>query len=127
MSRTNETRHTKWHEACRCKCRLDSSVCNNKRRLNDDKYRSECKELIDKGISDNRFMCDPSYWECECNKSCNTGKYLHYKNCKRRNKLVDKLVEKCSENINGNQETNNDYENICNSCTVSIVLLVTAL
>ena len=23
MSRTNETRHIDWHEACECKCRLD--------------------------------------------------------------------------------------------------------
>ena len=30
MSRTNETRHRKWHETCKCKFRLDSSVCNNK-------------------------------------------------------------------------------------------------
>ena len=28
MSRTNETRHIKWHETCKCKCRLDASVCN---------------------------------------------------------------------------------------------------
>ena len=37
MSRTNETRHIKWHETCKCKCRLDVSVCNNKQRWNDDK------------------------------------------------------------------------------------------
>ena len=30
MSRTNETRHVKWHEMLKCKCRLDASVCNNK-------------------------------------------------------------------------------------------------
>ena len=30
MTRTNETRHTKWHETCKCKCRLDPTVCNNK-------------------------------------------------------------------------------------------------
>ena len=30
MSRTNETRHIKWHETCKCKCRLDASVFNNK-------------------------------------------------------------------------------------------------
>ena len=29
MSRTNETRHIEWHEFCKCKCRLNSSVCNN--------------------------------------------------------------------------------------------------
>ena len=35
MSRANETRHIKWHETCKCKCRLDASVCNNKQRWND--------------------------------------------------------------------------------------------
>ena len=30
VSRTNESRYIKWHEACKCKCRLDASVCNNK-------------------------------------------------------------------------------------------------
>ena len=43
MSRTNETRHIKWHETCKCKYRLDASVCNNKQRWNEDKYRCECK------------------------------------------------------------------------------------
>ena len=52
MSRTNETRHVKWHEACKCKCRLDASVCNSKQRWNKDKCRCECKELIDKKICD---------------------------------------------------------------------------
>ena len=33
ISRTNETRHVKWYETCKCKCRLDASVCNkNKQR-----------------------------------------------------------------------------------------------
>ena len=52
MSRTNETRHIKWHETCKCKCRLDASVCNNKQRSNDDKRRCECEELIDKVVCD---------------------------------------------------------------------------
>ena len=26
VSRTNETRYLKWHETCKCKCRLDWSV-----------------------------------------------------------------------------------------------------
>ena len=34
MSRTNKTKHTKWHETCNCKCRLDANVCNNKHRWN---------------------------------------------------------------------------------------------
>ena len=28
MSRTNETRHIKFHETCKCKCRLNANVCN---------------------------------------------------------------------------------------------------
>ena len=34
MSRTNETRYTEWHETCKCKYRLDATVCNNKQRWN---------------------------------------------------------------------------------------------
>ena len=29
MSRTNGTRHIKWHKVCKCKCTLDESVCSN--------------------------------------------------------------------------------------------------
>ena len=50
MSRNNETRHIKWHETCKCKCRLDANVCNNKQRWNDDKCWCECRELIDKSV-----------------------------------------------------------------------------
>ena len=32
MSGTNETRFIEWHEKCKCKCRLDAIVCNNKQR-----------------------------------------------------------------------------------------------
>ena len=64
MSKTNETRHIEWHETCKCKCRLDDSVCNNKQRWNDDKYRCECKELIDKGVCDKEFIWNAS--NCEC-------------------------------------------------------------
>ena len=35
MSRTNETRHLEWHETCKCKCRLDASVCDNKQCSNE--------------------------------------------------------------------------------------------
>ena len=56
MSRTNETRHIEWHKTCKCKCRLDASVCNNKQIWNEDKCRCGCKELIDKGMCDKRFI-----------------------------------------------------------------------
>ena len=78
MSRTNETRHIEWHETSNCKCRLDTSVCNNKKCWYDDKCRCKCKELIDKGVCDDRFVWNPSNCECECDKSCDVGKYLGY-------------------------------------------------
>ena len=56
MSRTTETRHIKWHGTCKCKCRLDASIYNNKQRWNDDKCRCECKELIGKGVCDKGFI-----------------------------------------------------------------------
>ena len=46
MSRTNETRHIKIHETCKCKCRLDGNVCDDEQRWNKDKCICECKELI---------------------------------------------------------------------------------
>ena len=99
ISRTNETRHIKWHETCKCKCRLDVSVRNNKQRWNDDKCRFECKELINKGVCDKGYSGNPSNCQCECDKLCDFGEYLDYENCKCRKRLVDKLVEECNENI----------------------------
>ena len=96
MSRTNETRHIKWHETCKCKCRLDASVCNNKQRWNDDKCRCECKELIDKGVCNKGYIWNPSNCKCERDKSCDVGEYLDYKNCKFGKRLVDRFVEECN-------------------------------
>ena len=75
MSRTNETTHIIWHETCKCKCRLDVSVCNNKQSWNNDKCSCECKELIDKGICDRVFIWNPNHCKCECDKSCDLGEY----------------------------------------------------
>ena len=53
--RTNEARHIEWNQTCKCKCRLDASVCNNKQRWNNDTCRCERKELIDKVICHKGF------------------------------------------------------------------------
>ena len=45
------------------------------------------------------FIWNPSNCEREYDKSCGIGEYLDYKNCKCREKIIDKLVEECSENI----------------------------
>ena len=115
MSKTNKARHIKWHKTCKCKCRLDASVCNNKQRWNDDKCRCECKELIDKGICDKGFNWNPNNCECECDKSCDIGEYLDYKNCKCRKKIINKLIEECSENIDENKMLYNETLDIISS------------
>ena len=93
MSRTNETRHIKWHETCTCICRLDAIVCDNKQRWNINKCRCECKELIDKGVCDKVCACNPSNCEYECDKVPDVGQYLDYKNCKyRKNWLINQLM-----------------------------------
>ena len=78
---------------------VDASVFNSKKSCTKDKSRCECKELIDKGICDKRFIWNPSNCECECGKSCDVGEYLDYAIRKCRKKLVNKLVEECTENI----------------------------
>ena len=100
MSRNNETKYIKWHETCKCICRLNEIICNNKQRWNKDKCRCECKKLIDKGVCDKGYVWNPSNCQCECDKSCNINKYLDYSSCKCRKKLIDPLVEECTENIN---------------------------
>ena len=129
MSRTNETRHIKWHKTYKCKCKLDASICNNKQRWNDDKCRCESKELIDKGMCGEGFIWNPSNCDCECDKSCDIGEYPDYKNCKCRIKN-HKLVEECNENIYGNEMLYNETLDIISSsdnktsnyCIVYIVL-----
>ena len=130
MSRTNETRDIKLHKTCKCICRLDASIYNNKQRWKYDKCRCECKELIDKGICDKGFIWNPSYYGCECDKSFDIGEYLDYQNCKCRKKIIDKLVEECSENIDGNEMVYNETldiisssdNNTFDSCIVYIIL-----
>ena len=41
ISGINETRHIKWHETCKCICRLDGIIRNSKQRWNKDKCRCE--------------------------------------------------------------------------------------
>ena len=88
------------------------NVCNNKQRWNNYKWKCEFKQLIYKGIYDKRFIWSPSSCEYECDKSCDVGEYLNFENCKFRKTLIDKLVEECSENTDGNEMTNVTLNNI---------------
>ena len=46
MSWSNQTKQIKWHESCKCECRLNSIICNIKQKWNKEKARCEC--LINK-------------------------------------------------------------------------------
>ena len=117
---TNKTKNIKWNETCKCECTLDATVCNNKQCWNKDKCRCECKELIDKVACDKGYIWNPSNCECECDKSCDIGEYLDYKNCTCKKRLVDKLIDECTETIDEEVEII-DNKIKCNYCIVYIV------
>ena len=87
-------------------------------------------------MCDKRFIRNHSNCECECDKLFDTGDHLDYKNCKCRKRLNDKLVEESNENVDRNEMLYNEilnvilmniiplnvYKEVCNSCTVYIVL-----
>ena len=80
------------------------------------------KQLIDKGAYDKGFIWNPSNCECKCNKSFDIGEYLDYENWKCRKKLVDKLVEECTENVEETKLVEYENKHKCNFCIVHIVL-----
>ena len=55
--------------------------------------------MIDKGVCDKEYAWNPSNCEFECDKSCDVGEYLNYKNCNCRKKNFDKLFDECTETI----------------------------
>ena len=81
-----------FHKTCKCKCRLNASVCNNKQRWNKDEYRCECRELIEKDVCDDGFIWNPRVCEYRSDKLCDVGEYIDYPNYKCRKRLIDKLV-----------------------------------
>ena len=50
-------------------------------------------------MCDKEYTWNPSNCECECDKSCDVGVYLDYENCKCKKKLINKLVDECTETI----------------------------
>ena len=101
LMRLNETRNVLWHESCKCVCKLNSSVCNNKQIWDDDTCRYDCNEDFT-GIINcaKRYTWNPSTCECQCDMWCKPGQYLDHKNCVCKNKLIGRLTEECSSVIN---------------------------
>ena len=80
-------------------------------------------------VCDKGFIWNPSNCECECGKSCDIGEYWDYENCKCREKLVDKLVEECTETTDEVKLAKitlaeNENKHKCSSCTLYIVLFL---
>ena len=89
----------------------------------------EFKELIDKGVCDRGYAWNPSNCGCECDKSCDVGKYLDYENCKCRKRLVDKLLEEYNENIDQAKLTEIalfEHKNKC-LCSYTIFIVLTVI
>ena len=82
-------------------------------------------------VCDKGYIWNSSNCACECNKPCGICQYLHYKSCVCRNSLVDKLVEECTNVIDGNTIYNKKLaassSNDCASCTPYIILFAVFL
>ena len=100
LMRLNETRNVLWHESCKCVCKLNSSVCNNKQIWNDD-----------------TCIC-----ECQCDKWRKPGQYLDHKNCVCKNKLIGRAIEECTSVVNATMINNKD--NTTNNNTYLILFIV---
>ena len=117
LMRLNETRNVLWYESCKCVCKLNSSISNNKQIWNSDTCRCDCNEdftgIINctKGYTWNMSTC-----ECQCDMWCKPGQYVDHKNCVCKNKLIGRLIEECTNDINETMINNKD--NIANDNTL---------
>ena len=76
-----------------------------KQKQNHDKYRCECKNLVDWNSSKDDYTCNPSTGNCGCDKACKVGEYPDIKNCSCKKWLFDKLVLACEDEILNTGET----------------------
>ena len=112
LTMLNETRNVLWHESCKCVCKLNSSVCNNKQIWNNDTCRCDCNEDFAGIISCAKgYTWNPSICGCQCDKWCKPGQYLDHKNCVCKNKLIGTLIEECTSVINETMINNKDSSN----------------
>ena len=112
LTMLNETRNVLWNESCKCVCKLNSSVCNNKQIWSDDTCRSDCNEDFAGIINCTKgYTWNPSTCECQCDTWCKPDQYLDHKNCVCKNKLIGRLIKECTSVINETMMNNNDYNN----------------
>ena len=96
-----------WHESCKCVCRLNSSVCNSKQIWNSDTCSCDCNEDFAGIMTCNKgYMWNLSICACECDMWGKPGQYLDYKKCICKNKLIGKVISKCTNFINESMMNN---------------------
>ena len=101
-----------WHESCKCVCKLNSSVCNNKQIWNSNTCRCDCSEDFAGMINCAKgYTWNPSTCKCQCDMWCKPGQYLDHKNCACKNKLVGRLISECTSIISETMMNNNDNNN----------------
>ena len=128
LMRLNETCSVLWHENCKCVCKLNSSVCNDKQIWNSDTCRCDCNEDFACIINCTKgYMWNPSTCECQYDKWCKLGQYLDHKNCVCKNKLVGRLISECTSIINETMMNNNNYDNDYNAITYVFIGLFSLL
>ena len=112
LTMLNETRNVLWHESCKCVCKLNSSVCNNKQIWSSNTCRCDCNEdFADMINCAKKYTWNPSTCECQCDTWCKPGQYLDHKNCVCKNKLIGRVIEECTSIINETMINNNDNNN----------------
>ena len=124
LTMLNETRNVLRHESCKCICKLNSSVCNNKQIWNSNTCRCDCNEDFAGMINCAKgYTWNPSTCECQCDMRCKPGQYLDHKNCVCKNKLIGRLISECTSIINETM-INNNKDNITNNNTHLVLFIV---
>ena len=72
---------------------------------------------------DKGYTWNPSTCECQCDKLCKPGQYLDHKNCICKNKLIGRVIEKCTSVINETM-INNNKDNLTNNNTCLIFFII---
>ena len=118
----NETCSVLWHESCKCVCKLNSSVCNNKQIWNSDTCNCGWNEDFASIINCTKgYTWNPSTCECQCDMWCKPGQYLDHKNCVCKNKLIGRITEESTNVINETMINNKD--NIANDNTITNIFI----
>ena len=71
------------------------------------------------------YTWNPSTCECQCDAWCKPSQYLDHKNCVCKNKLIGRLISKCSSVINETMINNKD--NITNDNNTYLILFIVFL